>query len=277
MANNFFMGWTGVYGLEAINSPDALVNPWLHELVVRSGTTPGITWDFWVAPEILPKVRPFFDAINVRYYFDRGHDRAPLRRSLKLIKSLDLDVWESSSAWPRAFFTDRIHVYDTADQFMDKIKTGDGRPFAAVQRSDAAALRGLSALEGNLADRTISAATQYLLGENTTEFTIHANGPGVAVLSETFWPGDFRCEINGRKAPVLRLNHAFKGAAIDAAGDYQIVFRYLPKNFPRNLLLSAIGTTVFGLSLWLALRPPRAASSRKLHDEAGDSRERSLF
>ena len=76
-------------------------------------------------------------------------------------------------------------------------------------------------------------------------------------INEAFWPGDFRAEINGRKAPIIRLNHAFKGILVDAAGDYAVTFRYWPKNFPRNLMLCGIGATLLAASLFFALRPAR--------------------
>ncbi|MGH7956202.1 MAG: hypothetical protein ACREH8_04235, partial [Opitutaceae bacterium] len=256
--DNFFMGWTGVYGLEAINSPDALVNPRVRELIVLSGTTRGFTWDFTVPPENIRAVQPVFDAFNVRFYFDRGHDQAPLRRSLRLVQTLDLDIWESPTVWPRAFFTDRVHVYDTAADLIRKIKSGDGRPFAALERSDLAELPAVPDLKGNLAERRVSAATNYQLTENTTAFSVRASAPGVIVLSEAFWPGDFRAEVNGKKAPVLRLNHAFKGVAVGAPGDYRVVFRYVPRNFSRNLMLCAGGAILLALSLVLVLRPARS-------------------
>ena len=255
--NNFFMGWTGIYGLEAINSPDALMNPRVHELVALSGRTRGMTWDFSVPPENIREVQPFFDALNVRYYLDRGHDPAPLRRTLELIQSLDLDIWESRSAWPRAFFTDRVTVYDDAADLMKKIKTGDGRPFAAVQRSDVGVLPPVPT---ELAGRRVSAATNYHLTENTTAFSVHADAPGVVVLSETYWPGDFRAEVNGKKVPVLRLNHAFKGVAVSAPGDYRVAFRYVPRNFPRNLILCGVGALAFDCRSFRAAACPSRLS-----------------
>lgn len=249
--DNFFMGWTGVYGLEAINGPDALMNPWFRELIAVSGATPGISWDFSVPPENLADVRPFFDALNVRFYFSRGSDEAVLRASLTPRQVLDLDIWESRTVWPRAFFTDRVAVYDDAPDLVRKIRSGDGRPFAAVQRSDQSTLAGLGT---SVVERTVGAATNYRLTENTTAFDVHASGAGAIVLSETFWPGDFRAEVNGRKSAVLRFNHAFKGVAVSAAGDYHVVFRYVPKNFPRNLLLCATGAVLLTLSLVLGLR-----------------------
>jgi hypothetical protein len=257
--NNFFPGWTAVYGLESINGPDALMNPWYRELIAASGIQAGISWDFSLPLDQFSGVRPFLDALNVRYYFDRGHDESTLRQSLHAAATLDLDIWESLTAWPRAFFTDRLFVYDEPVELVQAIKSGDGRAFAAVQRSGISAL---PVMGSHLRERTVIAATNYRLTENTTTFDVRADSPGVVVLSESFWPGDFRAEINGRKVPVLRLNHAFKGVAVNAPGDHQVVFRCVPRNFPRNLLLCGAGAALLVLSLAVALRSPRHRSDR---------------
>ena len=105
----------------------------------------------------------------------------------------------------------------------------------------------------------MSPATNYKLTENTTAFTVHASGPGAIVLTEVLWSGDFRAEVNGRPAPVIRLNHAFKGVVVDAAGEYRVKFSYWPANFLRNLALCAVGALFALGSLTLALRRPRLA------------------
>jgi uncharacterized membrane protein YfhO len=107
-----------------------------------------------------------------------------------------------------------------------------------------------------VAERRVTPGTDYRLTENTTTVRIRADSPGVVVLTEAFWPGDFRAEVNGRERPVLRLNHAFKGVAIDEPGDFTIRFRYWPQNFSRYVLLSAIGVVLLAGSLWLSLRTP---------------------
>jgi hypothetical protein len=81
------------------------------------------------------------------------------------------------------------------------------------------------------------------------------------VLTETFWPGDFRCEVNGRKQPILRLNHAFRGVAVSEPGEYHVVFRCVPRNFPRNLMLSATGAGLLLVSLLVGLRQSGGAGS----------------
>jgi hypothetical protein len=257
--SNFFPVWTATYALEGIHGPDALVNPYMRELV---GDLPGVTriwdWRLYVESPQAGIARPFLDALNVRYYFDLQSDQGLLGKVLKLVKVADLDVYESSTVWPRAFFSNQIEVYDQPAEFVGKIKTGDGRPFAAVQRDVLAGESALAALGREYNGRTITAATNYRLTENTTAFDIRASGPGVVVLNEAFWPGDFRAAINERRAPVLRLNHAFKGVVVPAAGDYRITFRYLPRKFPRNLMLCGIGAGLLGLSFFFALRSRKA-------------------
>ena len=257
---NFFAGWTAVYGLETVHSADALINPFLRELV---NILPGVDhdWRLYVAPENIATAQPFFDALNVRYYLDFARYRERLGRSLHAVEFADLDIYESPSVWPRAFFTDRLALYDEAPDFVQQIKSSDGRPFAATQRQSAAEAPPLPTLSHDLRDRTVVPARDYRLTENTTSFTVHADAPGVIVLTETFWPGDFRAELNGRKVPVLRLNHAFNGVAIETAGDYRVTFRCVPKNLPRNLMFCALGAVLSAASFSLALRD-RAAKFR---------------
>ncbi len=258
---NFFPGWTGVYGLETIHGPDALVNPFMRELVTSFIATPIIErwWDWRIYVDVynVGAARPLFDALNVRYYLDLQSDQGVLGKSLKILKAADLDVYESPTAWPRAFFTDRLDAYDRVDEFTQKLRAGDGRPFAVALRNDIAAQPGLLSIPRGLEGRTVTAATDYKLTENSTTFTIRAKSAGVVVLNEVLWPGDFRAEVDGKKAPVLRLNHAFKGVAIAEPGDHRITFRYVPKNWPRNLALCGLGAAFLGLSLFLALRRPR--------------------
>jgi uncharacterized membrane protein YfhO len=71
------------------------------------------------------------------------------------------------------------------------------------------------------------------------------------------WKDDFEATVNGRPAPVVRLNHAFKGVVVPAAGDYRIAFKYWPKNFGRYLAMSAIGVLLMLASIVVGTRTPR--------------------
>jgi hypothetical protein len=135
---------------------------------------------------------------------------------------------------------------------VEKIRAANGQAFAAAERSEAGTF---SRIPSDVATRTVVPAANYKLTENNTSFTVRATGPGVIVLTEALWPGDFRVEVNGRPARVLRFNHAFKGVVVESAGEYRVRFRYWPKNFPRNLTLCGLGFVLLGAMLFRALRP----------------------
>lgn len=237
---NAFHGWMNAYKFEGIAGPDALENPYYRELVDALHLTR--IWDWRIYSEVatLPGQKRAYDALNVRYYFDYGENPG-MRGLVTPVIVSDLAVYRSETAWPRAFFTDRVAAYSDADAFAKLVAIGDGRAFAAMTNSDLVSHNAIAVLRHDLDHRTVVAATDYKLTNNTTAFTVHATGPGVVVLEEAYSPGDFRAYVNGQKTPVLRLNHAFKGVAIEAAGDYQISFRYVPKSWYRNLALSGIG------------------------------------
>jgi hypothetical protein len=256
---NFFPGWTGVYGLETVHGPDALVNPHVRELMGSSGVQRLWDWRFYAEAKDIAQARPFFDALNVRYYFDRASDQGVLGQSLKLRQVADLDVYESPTAWPRAFFADRVATYQHPADLVTRLRAAAGRPFAAVQAADTDAAAVVARLAREPGETTVIPATSYRLTENSTTFTVRANGPGLVVFNEAWWPEDFRAEINGRDAALVRVNHCFQGVVIDAVGEYRVTFRYWPRNFTRNLTLAVFGAALLAASLFLALRPARRA------------------
>ncbi len=105
-------------------------------------------------------------------------------------------------------------------------------------------------------DRTIRPARDYRFTPSRTTFTIEAPGPGVAVLAETYYLDDFEVTVNGRPTDYFRVNHAFKGVALPAAGTYEISFRYWPRHFTTALWLGLAGAVSLTLgAAWLWRRP----------------------
>lgn len=254
LLGNFFPGWTGVYGLETVHGPDALVNPWLRELAGVSGVERLWDWRLYVEAGTLAKARPFLDALNVRFYFDLLSKDPALAQSLTFVKGADLDVYESPTAWPRAFFTNRIETYAAPADLVAMFRGAVGSPFAGFQQNDSTAMTAIARLPKAAAVKTTTPATGYRLKENSTSFRVRAEGPGIIVLTESYWPGDFRAEVNGRTQPVLRANHAFRGVMVEQAGDYDVTIRYVPAGFPRATALSLTGLGLLGLSLFFARR-----------------------
>jgi hypothetical protein len=203
--------------------------------------------------KIVP-ARPFLDFLNVRYYVDLRSDQAALGAILKLERAGDLDVYESPTAWPRAFFTDRIALYKDAPELMGMILNGDGRPFAAAQEADAAANRDLGGLVmGTLPGRTVVPASDYRLTEASTSFTVDAPTAGIVVLTEVYWSGYPHGEVDGKQAKVLRINHAFQGIAV-SAGHHQITVTYKPRRFDWALAAAGISLAILVVGESLAIR-----------------------
>src|SRR5690606_7887336 len=152
----------------------------------------------------------------------------------------DLDVYRSPTAWPRAFFTDRLASYGTLGEFAKLVSNGDRRPFAAAQQSD----DDVPEIETDLAGRAVVLAKDYRLTANTTSFVIDAPSAGVAVVAEAFYEHDFRATVNGAPAKYFRVNHAFRGIEIPAAGRYEITYKYWPLYTTESLWLALAGIII---------------------------------
>ena len=256
---NFFPGWTGVYGLEGVHGPDALVNPYVRELMGVSGLTRMWDWRLYAEAREAVQARPFLDALNVRHYFDLASDQGVLGRALRLVRTGDLDVYESQTAWPRAFFASRVSTYATPAELATRLRAAAGGPFIAVQANDHPAIAAVQTVERGVGPPAVVPARDHRLTANSTSFTVQANGPGVIAVLEAHWPGEFRATINGREADVIRVNHAFNGILVRTAGEHRVTLRYWPRDLSRDLTLAGIGAALFAASLFLAFRPRRAA------------------
>jgi hypothetical protein len=247
--NDMLPGWSIVYGIEGISGPDALMNPYYREFMDAAGITRIWDWRYIVEPEDVVKFKTVFDLLDVRFYvaYHFG-DRRP-GGGVELVQSSDMDLFESKTAWPRAFFTDGAAVYSDVGQYCSWIKAGDGQPFVGIQDRDWVNLSPAPNVSGKLDNRKVSAATDYRLTTNTTSFTVSAPGPGFIVLTEAYEKDNFRATLNGSRVPYLRVNHAFKGIYVDKAGTYKVRFEYWPRGLTTSLVLSGIGLGAVILAL----------------------------
>jgi hypothetical protein len=254
LGNNLFPGWSGTYGLEGINGPDALMNPHMRALQEAFALERVWDWRLVFNPGNLDAARPFLNLLNVRYVLAAPAERAALAPKLTLVSPADLDVWRNESAWPRAYFTNRVATYANVADFAALVRQGDARPLAAVQSSD----RNLPALpRGELATRAVVPATAYRLTNNTTSFRIDAPSAGVIVLTEAWLPRDFTATLNDQPAVLFRVNHAFKGLSVPQGGTYRITVRYRPHHFALSLGLCFLGLAAAGgTGWWVYRRPP---------------------
>ena len=261
-ANNLFPGFTAVYGIEGINGPDAVMNPAYTELLLAAGLLHSGDWRVVLPPPALARSQPVLDLLNVRFCVAEPYAPPPAGTYRRLAR-LDLAVYASPTVWPRAFFTDTVVPCPDVHDFLSLVDAAAGRPFAAIAEGDLPAQGVLTALSRDLGARRVVPATDYRLTNNTTSFTVRAPGAGVVVLEETYIPGDFRVTINGRPAHCFRVNQAFKGVAIAAAGTYRVTFTYRPRHWTASLAMAGTGLVLLALGL-LGLRRAEKNSGHQL-------------
>jgi hypothetical protein len=238
--NTLFAGFTSVYGLEGINGPDALKNGAYAALMAPCHLTRPDDWRMVLAPAMMPRLQPVLDLLNVRFCATEPGAPAP-GGTYAHVADLDLTIYASPTVWPRAFFTDTVIPYRQPDEVIALAGDAAGRPFAAMTADDAAAQDALRRLPADFARRQVVPAADFRLTNNTTAFTIDAPAAGVIVLHEAYLPDDFRVTVNGEPAACFRVNHAFKGVAVTAAGRYRVVFTYRPRHWALALGLAGAG------------------------------------
>ena len=256
---NLFSGFNAMLGWEGIYGADPLRNGHFDELAQAAGIRKlfwGLgegDWSRW-NEERAATLRPVLDALNVRYHLASPGTPAERMAGLTHRLSADFEIYESETAWPRAFFSSRLWRYASVQDLVGRLNTGPlGRPFAAVQSTDVA-LPGLPdgvVTDDTSAPWTTRPATDYRLTTNTTSFRVEADGPGVVVLTEGYFPDDVRASVNGRPVPVFRANHAFRAVGVPAAGTYEVRFEYWPKEMSTALILAAVGSLLaLGALAW---------------------------
>ncbi|HEU5078052.1 MAG TPA: hypothetical protein VFT72_02500 [Opitutaceae bacterium] len=244
------LNWENAFGV------DAIFNKYYYELLAAGN----VTKLFWPAPDLgkslgadvsswheddLKDVLPMQRLLGIDYYLINPQRPAP--NGVEFVAKADLDVYHDPHAWPRAFFTNRVHAYADVRELAQYIRRNtDQPPFAAFSPEE---YHRLTERMGLRIGSLTQPARDYDLGPNSTKFTVSAPTAGVAVLMENYLSDDFQVKVNGRVAPYLRVNHAFKAVALPAAGDYEIEFRYRPKlmNVAEGISLFSFIAALFAL------------------------------
>lgn len=237
-------GFQAMYGLESIRGADPIAEKhwaeWYHAAKLGG-------WN-WTRQELElrdladPLRLRIMDALNVGMYVTMPKDRTT-PPGLSEVHSSDLRILHSGSVWPRAFFSDSIIPYASADDLVHLIKEGDGRPFVAIQ-APSDSLQTAS-VPDKWKNRVIVPGTQYNLRSSRTSFTVDCPKAGFALLLEKWMPDSFRAWVDGVPAEVLRVNHCFKAVRIPSAGVHRVEFQYHPKPFFQFVWLFWLGLGLY--------------------------------
>lgn len=239
-----FNGTPALYELDGIGGPDALALGSYEELLDAGGMFRDWGWLTLVLPDRRQQVAPLLDLLNVGLFVGQ-QDYFGAKPWPDLDGDPRLDVTTRATAWPRAFFVDAVEGYQTPQDLLSRARDA-GRPMAGAQLTDREAVRLTAPFVGRA--RAVVPARDYVLTANTTSFTVDAPGPGVVVLTESYMARDFRLTLNGRPATYFRVNHAFKGAIVPAAGSWAFHYEYRPARWTMAWVCATAGVL-----LWLAI------------------------
>jgi len=262
-------GSQALYGLEGLGGPDALMSAPYEQLVDAGpidrpdGPLLAVGWLTVVSATSFDRLAPLLDLLNVGFVLALPDRVLPGLIEVPMQGTDRLKPLRRPSAWPRAFFTNGVTTYVEPQELLRQV-AAHGKPLASVQFNDHQAMEATSGLRASAGDSI--PARGYVLTGNTTSFVVRASGPGVAVLTETFLPHDFRATLNGRRVPYFRVNHAFKAVTIPSAGDWTVKFEYRPRHWDLSLSIAAAGLLLLaGLGVLSRDRSPTAIHVAALH------------
>ncbi len=229
-------GYNAMWGFENFVGTDALVGRRQRELCAQIRSEPlwGWRWQIGAADDRLPRfTQKLCDLWNIRWLLAIPSD-AP-----DMAASGELTFIKSPFGWPRAFFTEQLLECSSLENFTELLSESEG-PFAAVTPMAKDPTRA-PAKPDDLKKTSHYPARDYRLTSNSTTFSVQAAAPGVAVLTETHEPDNWRVTLDGRPVDYFRVNHAYLGVKISTAGEHTLSFEYWPRIFTTALWLGGAG------------------------------------
>jgi hypothetical protein len=158
------------------------------------------------------------------------------------------------SSLPRAYLTrdcDWVSDLGAAEQRMAR---GAFRPGSAVLEADPATRSRWQGVcsPGQRGYRSVPIGRET--GDTVSLDAVH--GPGMLILSDSYYPGWSVTDQDGQALPILPVNMAFRAVPLESNRIYHLQFRYTPRWLPaaRILWIAALLIWVAVLAAWLAPR-----------------------
>jgi hypothetical protein len=233
-------------GLRDVRGYDAVDPARYVELLLlaadRGSPEIGYALTQWLVPKILSeppaalRLHPVLDLLGVNYVIFRGHAPPQVKPGF-----VGTDYWamRNPNALPRAFVPRQVEVVDDARKRLARLASVSFDP------------RNVAFVETPVDLPHSAQGTVRIVDDRYDCVTIDAemHTAGLVVLGDR-WDSGWNARLDGRDAPILRVDHALRGVVVKA-GKSRMEFRYEPASLGRGMRLA--GMALFASLAWLGV------------------------
>jgi hypothetical protein len=163
---------------------------------------------------------------------------------LRLVHDSAIQVYERSSALPRAYYVPTARVFETAEAALRELEAPGFDPRNEVVLE---AQLGLDLAKARVGSRGKAAEIREYDSWRVV-VRAEASQAGFLVLTDAYYPG-WTARVNGRKVPIYQANYLFRAVPVEP-GRAEVTFEYRPQSLMYGLWTSgaaAIGLLIVGL------------------------------
>ena len=146
-------------------------------------------------------------------------------------------------AFGAAWFVDKVHFVDNANEEIDRIAKIDLRHEAVADRKFAGQIGNAAKQDGN----SIVTITSYQ--PNELKYDVKSDKGGVVVFSEVYYPG-WTATVDGKAVEVGRVNYILRAINV-APGSHKVVLTFRPATVDATETVAYVGYALLLLTLLL--------------------------
>lgn len=176
---------------------------------------------------------PLLDMLSMRYLIAWNDSKAEALRSPAIHKVDSVDghaIWENGDALPRFTVNGNVFRSSNLTESVARLRSPDFQPAREVILETKGPLPTLQP-EARGHVQVLSYRPESLA------LSVETDRPALLVSSEAFYPG-WHATVDGREAPVLMVNAAFRGVAV-GQGTHSVEMTYKPASFRLGLAVTA--------------------------------------